>query len=119
MPGIAPLTAIIDLSLSISIISKFFTVTASTPICPAIFLPLKVESEENNKKETDTKKQITAIFYDISNTGITETTTWKGYNILLKDGYIPILKLSNKGRDYKKYFNQEYIENSKKSIAIK
>ena len=71
----------------------------------------------NNKKETDTKKQITAIFNDISNKGVNETNTWKGYNILLKNEFIPILKLSDKGRDYKKYF--EILIKFSNSILIK
>ncbi len=58
----------------------------------------------NSQKRTDTKKQSIAIFNHIIDIGITETSTWKGYNTLLKDKDIPILKISDKGRDYKKYF---------------
>lgn len=58
----------------------------------------------NKEKGTDTKKQLIAIFNKIIEKGITETSTWKGYNALLKDKFIPILKISDKGSDYKKYF---------------
>lgn len=57
-----------------------------------------------NQKGTNTKKQITAIFNGIINIGITEANNWKSYNINLKEKFIPILKISDKGRDYKKYF---------------
>lgn len=93
----------------------------------------KIENDENSKKIIDTsyhniryasiftnlclqiinkekgngtniKKQIIAILNNIVNIGITESNTWKSYNINLKARFIPILKLSDKGRDYKKYF---------------
>ena len=68
-----------------------------------INLFLQIIKNENDVN-TNTKKQLRAILHGIKNKGITETNTWKGYNILLKDKFIPILKLSDKGRDYKKYF---------------
>jgi len=58
----------------------------------------------DSQKRTDTKKQLLAIFKHIFDIGVTETNTWKGYNTLLKDRNIPILKFSDKGRDYRKYF---------------
>jgi competence CoiA-like predicted nuclease len=69
-----------------------------------INLFLQIIKNENNENDVNTKKQLRAILHGIKNKGITETNTWKGYNILLKDKFIPILKLSDKGRDYKKYF---------------
>src|SRR4051812_49351891 len=41
-PGTAPLTPIMELSLSIIAIFKCFVVTFSWPICPAIFFPGKI-----------------------------------------------------------------------------
>jgi hypothetical protein len=70
----------------------------------------------NKGKGSDTKKQIIAIFNSIINKGVTETKSWKGYNILLKEKFIPILKLSDKGRDYKKYF-ETLIKFSNKIIS--
>jgi hypothetical protein len=70
-----------------------------------INLYLDIIRNEKISNNTDTKKQIMAVLYGICNQGITETNNWKGYNNLLKEKFIPILKISDKGRDYKKYFN--------------
>jgi competence CoiA-like predicted nuclease len=70
-----------------------------------INLYLDIIRNEKMSNVTDTKKQIMAILYDISKQGITETNNWKGYNNLLKENFIPILKISDKGREYKKYFD--------------
>jgi hypothetical protein len=82
-----------------------------------INLYLDIIRNEKINNNTDTKKQIMAILYGISNQGITETNNWKGYNNLLKEKFIPILKISDKGRDYKKYFN--IIMQISNSVLIK
>ena len=68
-----------------------------------INLYLEIIKHENNTN-SDTKRQLIAMLHGIIKQGITETKTWKSYNLLLNDKFIPILKMSDKGRDYKKYF---------------
>ena len=70
-----------------------------------IYLFLQIIKNEKKVNNSDIKKQIIAIFNGIIDQGITETPTWRGYNLLLQDNHIPILKMSDKGRDYIKYFN--------------
>ena len=70
-----------------------------------INLFLQIIKNEKKVNNSDIKKQIIAIFNDIIEQGITETPTWKGYNLLLQEKDIPILKISDKGLDYIKYFN--------------
>ena len=70
-----------------------------------INLFLQIIKNEKKINNSDINKQIIAIFYNIIQEGITETSSWKGYNVLLQDKFIPILKISDKGRDYIKYFN--------------
>lgn len=72
----------------------------------SILINLFLQIIKNEKNSTgEIKKQIYAIFIHISKIGITVTDTWKGYNLLLQDQSIPILKMSDKGRDYVEYYN--------------
>ena len=70
-----------------------------------IHLFLQIIKKEILTADTTIKKQIIAVFCNIIQQGITECSSWKSYNIFLQDGCIPILKMSDKGRDYIKYFN--------------
>jgi hypothetical protein len=70
-----------------------------------IHLFLQIIKNEKKSNNSDIKKQIIAVFNGIIEQGITECSSWKGYNLLLQDKCIPILKMSDKGRDYIKYFN--------------
>jgi hypothetical protein len=70
-----------------------------------IHLFLQIIKKEIHTPNITIKKQIIAIFYGVIKQGITECPTWKSYNLLLQDKQIPILKMSEKGRDYIKYFN--------------
>jgi hypothetical protein len=78
---------------------------------------MQIITDENKNKNKDVKKQIKAILYNITQIGITVTDTWKGYNILLKDRSIPILKITDKGLEYIKYF--EIIVNIANNILTK
>jgi competence CoiA-like predicted nuclease len=82
-----------------------------------IHIYLQIILNENIQQNVTKKKQIIAIFYGIVQQGITETDTWKGYNILLKDRCIPILKMTDKGRDYIQYYN--IILNLSKNLLVK
>ena len=56
--------------------------------------------------DSEIKKQIKAILYKISESTITQANDMKGYYTLLKlDKEIPIIKISNKGKDYIMYFD--------------
>ena len=70
-----------------------------------INLFLQIIKNEKRSNNSDIKKQIIAVFNGIIEQGITECSSWKGYNLLLQNTCIPILKMSDKGRDYIKYFN--------------
>ena len=70
-----------------------------------INLLIQIVTDENKDKNKDIKKQIKAILHKIVDIGITITDTWRGYNILLKDYFIPILKITDKGLEYVKYFD--------------
>jgi hypothetical protein len=91
-----------------------------------------IKKEEEKKKEWDgnsdatIKKQIHAVFRRIIKADTIEVTNWKIFNKLLggnnkhdKEKYtsIPILKMTDKGRDYVKYFN--IILKFTKNILIK
>jgi competence CoiA-like predicted nuclease len=63
-----------------------------------------------NKEKTDQHsklltKQIIAILYNISNSDVTQVNNTKEYYTSLKCEEIPIIKISNKGKDYINYFN--------------
>ena len=81
----------------------------------------KENTDKNSKGNTDKdeiKKQILAIFHKVKDAKIIETDTWQDYYKILncgdKNGIpIPIHKICNHGRDYKKYFGiiQSFIKN--------
>jgi len=76
----------------------------------ALFITILIEiiNTEKFMIESDTKKQIKAILYKISNAEVLEVDALKKYYKLLenkKDIIIPILKMSNKGSEYISYFN--------------
>jgi len=67
---------------------------------------LEIVNKEMVNPDSEIKKQIKAILHKISESDITPTNDMKGYYILLKsDKEIPIIKISNKGKDYVMYFN--------------
>ena len=69
---------------------------------------LEIVNKEKNNTNSTIKKQIIAILHNISNSDIIEANNLKGYYKLLEDRDnkdIPIIKISNKGKDYIKYFN--------------
>ena len=67
---------------------------------------LEIVNKEMANPDSEIKKQIKAILYKISESTITQTNDMKGYYALLKlDKEIPIIKISNKGKDYIMYFD--------------
>jgi hypothetical protein len=73
--------------------------------CLDINLKLEIINRENFENE-DIKKQFKAILHKVSQSDITESNSMKGYYALMKiDKEIPIMKISNYGRDYINYYN--------------
>jgi hypothetical protein len=73
-----------------------------------ITILIEIINREKFSINSDTKKQIKAILYKISNAEHLTVDNFKKYYRLLEnkeDIIIPILKISNKGAEYVKYFN--------------
>ena len=72
-----------------------------------ITILLEIVNKEKTNKDSEIKKQIIAILNNVCESDITTVNDLKGYYTLLRDGEkeIPIIKISNKGKDYIKYFN--------------
>jgi competence CoiA-like predicted nuclease len=69
---------------------------------------LEIVNKEKTNKDSEIKKQIIAILNTVCESDITPVNDMKGYYTLLRDDCekeIPIIKISNKGSDYIKYFN--------------
>ena len=71
--------------------------------CLSVTILLEIVSKEKIK-ESLIKKQIIAILNRVCRADITQVDNLKKYYTLLKNGDVPIIKISNKGRDYIKYF---------------
>ena len=72
-----------------------------------ITILLEIVNKEKSNKDSDIKKQIIAILNNVCSSDITHVNDIKGYYTLLRDcdKEIPIIRISNKGQDYIKYFN--------------
>ena len=84
-----------------------------------INLFLNIISKENTEKR-ESNRQILAIFHKVKDAKIIETDSWKNYYKILndkKEKNIPIHKICNHGRDYKKYYC--IIKDFIKNIQIK
>lgn len=83
-----------------------------------IYLYIKIIRNELINKDSEIKKQIMAIFYKIKNKEIYETDKWQLYNEFLKNKDISILKISNNGKDYDRYYKIlfEFIKDVKNKI---
>lgn len=73
-----------------------------------IYLYIKILRNEDVVKDDDVKKQIKAKFIEVKDYKIYQTTSWQEYNDYLKKKDIALLKLSNNGREYNRYFNIIY-----------
>jgi competence CoiA-like predicted nuclease len=72
-----------------------------------ITILLEIVNKEKTNKDSEIKKQIIAILNIVCKSDITQVNDMKGYYRLLSDDCekeIPIIKISNKGNDYIKYF---------------
>jgi competence CoiA-like predicted nuclease len=79
---------------------------------------LEIVNKEKINKDSEIKKQIIAILNNVCESDITPVNDMKGYYTLLQvDNEIPIIKISNKGSDYIKYFNA--IIELAKSLKVK
>jgi superfamily I DNA/RNA helicase len=73
-----------------------------------ITILLEIVNKEKTNKDSEIKKQIIAILNNVCKSDITQVNDMKGYYKLLSkdiEKEIPIIKISNKGNDYIKYFN--------------
>ena len=73
-----------------------------------IYLYIKIIKNEHNIKDDNIKKQIKAKFLEIKDADIYLTNKWQEYNNHIKEKNISILKLSNNGKDYKRYYDIIY-----------
>jgi len=74
----------------------------------ALFINILLEcvKKERNNKDSDIKKQFAAMLYNVSEINIVKAENLKQYYIFLEEGdYLPIIRISNKGKDYENYFN--------------
>lgn len=82
---------------------------------------LEIVNKEKTNKDSEIKKQIIAILINVYKSDVIQVNDLKGYYTLLQedcDKVIPIIKISNKGNDYIKYFNAivEIIKDLKDKI---
>ncbi len=69
-----------------------------------ITILLEIVNKEKTSNDSDIKKQIIAILNRVCKSDIITVNTLKEYYTLLKGGCIPIIRISNKGKDYIRYF---------------
>ena len=73
-----------------------------------IYLYIKIINNEKKINNSEVKKQIQAKFYKVRGSTIYQTDKWQDYNNHQKKNEIAILKLSDNGKDYNKYYNIIY-----------
>jgi hypothetical protein len=73
-----------------------------------IYLYISIIKNEKKIKDDNIKKQIQAKFITIRDSHIYQTSKWQEYNDFLKEKNLCILKLSNNGKDYNKYYDIIY-----------
>jgi hypothetical protein len=61
--------------------------------------------KERNNKDQELKKQLMAILYKITEIEVVQANNLKEYYNFIKLGELPIICISNKGKDYIKYFD--------------
>jgi len=82
---------------------------------------LEIVNKEKTNNDSEIKKQIIAILNNICKSDITPVNDIKGYYTLLQkcEKEIPIIRISNKGSDYIKYFNAIFELANHLKIKIK
>ena len=70
-----------------------------------IYLFIKIILNENKLDNIKIKKQILIVFKTIKDSEIIESDKWQDYNNHLKEKKLCILKISNNGKDYIKYYD--------------
>ena len=88
-----------------------------------ITMYLEIINKEILNKSDNVKKQLKAILHNVSNSKMEEATSMKDYYILMQhenEKKIPIIKLSNLGKDYLNYFQiiKENITNIQNKLKI-
>lgn len=82
---------------------------------------LEIINKEIKENTLDIKKQIIKIMDNVCKSDVTSVNNMKGYYALLKiEKEIPIIKISDKGRDYIKYYNiiYEFIKKIQEKIKL-
>lgn len=73
---------------------------ASMVIC----LYIKIINNENNINDNEVKKQLKAIFKTVIDKDILKAFNWQDYYTFLKNNNSCILKITNNGKDYVRYY---------------
>lgn len=83
-----------------------------------IFLFIKIINNEKEVNDRNIKKQIKAIFNNIKNSDIEKSYTWQDYYDNLSEYNLCILRITNNGKDYIKYYNiiSSFIDNVKLKV---
>jgi len=87
----------------------------------ALFINIFLEcvKKEKTNKDSDLKQQFYAILCKVRDINIIKVKDLKGYYLLLENGDLPIIRISNKGKDYEKYFNIIFDMSNHLQIIIK
>lgn len=70
-----------------------------------VYLYIKIVNNENNINDSVIKKQLKAIFKNVIEKDILTAFNWQGYYDLLKENFLCILKITNSGKDYVRYYD--------------
>lgn len=70
-----------------------------------IYLYIKIITNEYNINDSEVKKQFKAIFKEIIKKDIFTAVNWQDYYTFLKEEKLCILKITNNGKDYVRYYN--------------
>lgn len=83
-----------------------------------IFLFIKIINNEKEVNDRNIKKQLKAIFNNIKNSDIEKLYTWQKYYDNLSKYNLCILRITNNGKDYIKYYNfiSSFIDNVKLKV---
>ena len=83
-----------------------------------IFLFIKIINNEKEVNDRNIKKQIKAILNNIKNSDIEKSYTWQEYYDNLSKYNLCILRITNNGKDYIKYYNIicSFIDNVKLKV---
>jgi hypothetical protein len=82
-----------------------------------IYLYIKIINNENNINNSEVKKQLKAKFKTVIDKDILKAFNWQDYYTFLKEKNVCILKITNNGKDYVRYY--EYIVEFMNEVKLK